>query len=117
LQEVTVNAGYYSVKERERTGSIESIKAADIEKQPVSNILAAMQGRMAGVNIIQESGTAGGGFQIRIRGINSLRADGNEPLYIINGVPYSAESIGSTGTSGFAPSQTSPLSSINPADI
>ncbi|RUT71533.1 SusC/RagA family TonB-linked outer membrane protein [Flavobacterium cupreum] len=117
LQEVTVNAGYYSVKNSERTGSIAKITSKDIEKQPVTNILATMQGRMAGVEIIQDGGTAGGAFQIKIRGQNSLRTDGNSPLYIIDGVPYSSETIGSTETSTITASQTSPLNSINPADI
>ena len=117
LQEVTVNAGYYTVKDKERTGSIATIKAADIEKQPVTNVLATMQGRMAGVDVVQESGMPGGEFQIRIRGINSLRADGNAPLYIIDGVQFSSEIIGSQDTSGNSPSLASPLSSINPADI
>jgi len=76
-----------------------------------------MQGRMAGVEIIQDSGTPGGAFAIKIRGINSLRADGNQPLFIIDGVPYSSETIGATATSGTAPSLTSPLNSINPTDI
>lgn len=118
LQEVTVNAGYYSVKEKERTGSIAKIKAADIEKQPVSNPLAAMQGRMAGVNITQTSGIPGGGFNIQIRGINSIRSEGNDPLYIVNGVPYSSQSLGNNDVSGnsFA-GLSSPLSTINPADI
>ena len=93
LQEVRVNAGYYSVKESERTGSIAKITAKDIEKQPVTNVLATMQGRMAGVNITQNTGTPGGGFDIQIRGINSLRTEGNAPLYIIDGVPYSSQSI------------------------
>lgn len=117
LREVIVNAGYYTVKEKERTGSISSISAKDIEKQPVTNVLATMQGRMAGVDIRQDSGAPGGGFSIKIRGQNSLRADGNEPLYIINGVPYSSETIGAISTSGFSPSLTSPLNSINPSDI
>ncbi len=117
LQEVSVNAGYYTVKDKERTGSISTIKAADIEGQPVSNVLATMQGRMAGVDVSQDNGMAGGGFQIRIRGINSLRADGNEPLYIIDGVPFSSESIGSPNTSGVFITQTNPLSSINPSTI
>lgn len=117
LKEVTVNAGYYSVKEKERTGSIAKIGAKEIEKQPVTNVLATMQGRMAGVDIIQDGGTPGGGFTIKIRGLNSLRADGNSPLYIIDGVPYSSESVGySTTNSGMA-STTSPLNSINPADV
>ena len=87
LQEVKINAGYYSVKNSERTGSISKINTKDIEKQPVTNVLATMQGRMAGVDITQDTGTPGGGFQIKIRGLNSLREEGNEPLYIIDGVP------------------------------
>ncbi|WNM19481.1 SusC/RagA family TonB-linked outer membrane protein [Flavobacterium capsici] len=117
LQEVTVNAGYYTVKDKERTGSIAKITSKDIEKQPVSNVLAAMQGRMAGVDIIQDGGTAGGGFQIKIRGVNSLRADGNSPLYIIDGVPYSSETIGYSQTTTGMATPTSPLNSINPSDI
>ncbi|MGQ7944150.1 SusC/RagA family TonB-linked outer membrane protein [Flavobacterium sp. WC2509] len=117
LREVKINAGYYSVKESERTGSIAKITASDIEKQPVTNVLATMQGRMAGVDIVQDSGSPGGSFSIKIRGQNSLRADGNQPLYIIDGVPYSSETIGSTTTSGTAPTMTSPLNSINPQDI
>ncbi|MBY0485754.1 MAG: TonB-dependent receptor plug domain-containing protein, partial [Flavobacteriaceae bacterium] len=117
LKEVIVNAGYYSVKDKERTGSIAKISSKDIEKQPVTNVLATMQGRMAGVNIIQDGGTPGGGFQIKIRGGNSIRLDGNEPLYVIDGVPYSNESIGSPGTSTAMASQASPLNSINPSDI
>jgi TonB-linked SusC/RagA family outer membrane protein len=117
LQEVKINAGYYSVKESERTGSIAKITAKDIEKQPVTNVLAAMQGRMAGVDIVQDSGSPGGAFTIKIRGQNSLRADGNQPLYIIDGVPYSSETIGTIATSGTSPTLTSPLNAINPSDI
>ncbi|CAC9974410.1 SusC/RagA family TonB-linked outer membrane protein [Flavobacterium panici] len=118
LQEVRVNAGYYSVKESDRTGSISRITSKDIETQPVTNVLAAMQGRMAGVNIIQTSGVPGGGFDIKIRGQNSLRSDGNSPLYIIDGVPYSSDPVGSyvTGT-GVYPTLVSPLNSINPDNI
>lgn len=117
LQEVKINAGYYSVKNSERTGSISKITAKDIEKQPVTNVLATMQGRMAGVNITQTTGMPGGGFNIEIRGQNSLRLEGNNPLYVIDGVPYSAQDIGSTYTSGNIPGQNSPLNSINPHDV
>ncbi|WP_348800144.1 SusC/RagA family TonB-linked outer membrane protein [Flavobacterium adhaerens] len=117
LQEVKINAGYYSVKNSERTGSISKITAKDIEKQPVTNVLATMQGRMAGVNITQTTGTPGGSFAIEIRGQNSLRLEGNNPLYVIDGVPYSSQDIGSTYTSGNIPGQNSPLNSINPNDV
>ena len=117
LQEVKVNTGYYSVKESERTGSIAKITAKDIEKQPVTNVLAAMQGRMAGVNITQTTGVSGGGFDLQIRGQNSLRSDGNRPLYIINGVPYSSDPVGFGATATVMPSLTSPLNNLNPGDI
>lgn len=117
LQEVIVNAGYYSVKEKERTGSIAKITTKDIEKQPVTNVLATMQGRMAGVNITQTSGVPGGGFDIQIRGQNSLRTDGNSPLYIIDAVPYSSETVGNSRSTGVIPGFANPLNSINPNDI
>ncbi|MBY8963162.1 SusC/RagA family TonB-linked outer membrane protein [Flavobacterium sp. D11R37] len=118
LQEVTINAGYYSVKDKERTGSIARIKSADIALQPVSSPIAAMQGRMSGVNIIQSAGTPGSGFSIQVRGINSLRGTGNDPLYVINGVPYASQSLGSNEVSGgLFGGLSNPLSSINPADI
>lgn len=117
LQEVTVNAGYYTVKEKERTGSIARVTAKEIEQQPVSNALAALQGRMAGVHITQTTGTGGSGFLVQIRGLNSLRTDGNAPLYIIDGVPYSAEAIGSNLSNTLHPTATSPLNNLNPGDI
>ena len=92
LDEVVINAGYYTVKDKERTGSISKITSKEIGQQPVANPLAAMQGRMAGVHITQSSGTPGGGFDIQIRGRNSLRTEGNAPLYIVDGVPYASQS-------------------------
>lgn len=117
LEEVLVNAGYYKVKDKERTGSIAKITAKDIETQPVTNVLASMQGRMAGVNITQTTGVPGGGFEIQIRGLNSLRKAGNDPLYLIDGVPYSSAAIGSGESSNVLPGQPSPLNSINPDQI
>lgn len=117
LEEVLVNAGYYKVKDKERTGSIAKITGKDIETQPVTNVLAAMQGRMAGVNITQTTGVPGGGFDIQIRGLNSLRKAGNDPLYLIDGVPYSSESVGSFSTSRVLAGVNSPLNSLNPDTI
>ncbi len=120
LREVVVNAGYYAVKDKERTGSISRITARDIETQPVTNVLATMQGRMAGVSITQTSGVPGSGFDIQIRGRNSLRTDGNSPLYIVDGMPLGTESL---GNSSFLSGSILPgagvnaLSTLNPADI
>lgn len=118
LQEVEVNAGYYTVKERERTGSIERVTATDIEKQPISNPLAALQGRVSGAEIVQTSGLPGTNFSIQIRGRNSIRTTGNEPLYIVDGVPYSSSSLGEQQASLPIPGLgVSPLNNINPNDI
>lgn len=118
LKEVVLNAGYYSVKDKERTGSISRITAKDIETQPVNTPLEALQGRMAGVEVVQTSGVPGSGFQVKIRGQNSIMA-GNEPLYIIDGVPYDSKSLGSSSSSlTILPSgNISPLNAINPATI
>lgn len=117
LKEVIVNAGYYTVKEKEATGSISRITATDIETQPVGNVLATMQGRMAGVNVVQETGIAGGGFRVNVRGVNSLREGANNPLYIIDGVPYSTDAISDLQTSTSIIGNGNPLTSINPDDI
>lgn len=117
LEEVEINAGYYAVKQKESTGSISRITAKDIETQPVTNVLATMQGRMAGVNIVQESGIAGSGYTITVRGLNSLRDNANSPLFIIDGVPYSSDPISDRQTSTSIPGDGNPLNSINPGDI
>ncbi|KZE76169.1 SusC/RagA family TonB-linked outer membrane protein [Myroides marinus] len=123
LDEIVVNAGYYSVKDRERTGSIARVTAKDIEFQPVVNPLQAMQGRMAGVDITQSSGVAGGNMDIEIRGRNFMgdKLSGrNNPLYIIDGVPFLSDALGlSSGNTGIEILQNgiSPLNAINPNDI
>ncbi|MDR6513713.1 SusC/RagA family TonB-linked outer membrane protein [Chryseobacterium camelliae] len=118
IDEVILNAGYYKVSKKEQTGSIAKIGAKEIENQPITNVLAAAQGRMAGVNIVQSSGVPGGGFQVQIRGKNSLRSDGNNPLYIVDGVPIGSEVKTFGFTSAILPmSSISPLNSINPNDI
>lgn len=115
LEEVEINAGYYTVKDRERTGSIVRVTAADIEKQPVLNPLEALKGRMAGVDIQQQHGEIGAGFTVRIRGQNSLRtADGvNDPLYLIDGVPFTSTTMQQPG--GYF--TTNPLNTLSPNDI
>ena len=117
LSEVTVNAGYYTVKDRERTGSIARVRSKELENQPVSNALSSVQGRMAGVNITQGSGVPGGGYNIQIRGVNSLRRAGNYPMYIIDGVPVSAETPSTLGGTIQPYAEINPLNAITPNDI
>jgi TonB-linked SusC/RagA family outer membrane protein len=115
--EIVISAGYYSVKEKERTGSISKITAKEIANQPVSNVLSAVQGQMAGVNITQGSGVPGSSYNIQIRGINSLRSTGNYPMYIIDGMPVSAETSSSLSGAILPLAEFNPLSAINPNDI
>ena len=119
IEEVVLNAGYYNVKARESTGSIAKVTAKDIANQPVNNVLSAVQGRMAGVNITNNTGNAGGGFDITVRGQNSVRYDGNAVLIILNGVPLNTNSNSILGLSigALTKGESSPLNSINPNDI
>ncbi|SFJ23197.1 SusC/RagA family TonB-linked outer membrane protein [Myroides guanonis] len=122
LNEITINTGYYTVKERERTGSIAKISAKDIELSPVVNPLQAIQGRLAGVHITQNTGLAGGGFDIEIRGRNSFRSSGtgaNIPLYIIDGVPVSENLVTNNSllSDNLFQNKISVLNGINPKDI
>ena len=117
LGEVVLNAGYYKVSERERTGNIAAIKAGVIDKQPVGNPLAAMQGHLSGVNIVQSTGVPGGGFDIEVRGRNFINGV-SDPLFLVDGVPISSQSLGSNDVSGQLYSgNVSPLNGINPNDI
>lgn len=123
IEEVVLNAGYYKVREKERTGSIAKITSKEIENQPVSNVLSAAQGRMAGVNITQNSGSPGGGFDIQIRGRNSIRTrgnseiDDNQPLYVVNGIPIGGNVASPYSGTILPEASINPLKSINPDDI
>jgi len=117
IEEVVVNAGYYKVRDKERTGSIVRVSSKEIENQPVANVLSSVQGRMSGVSVTQNSGTPGGGFDIQIRGKNSIRREGNEPLYIIDGVPLGSETPSLYAVTVLPNSSISPLNAINPNDI
>jgi TonB-dependent starch-binding outer membrane protein SusC len=125
LTEVTVNKGYYTERQKVATGNTYSVKASDIDKQPVSNPLLALVGRVPGVTIEQQSGFANSGVVIRIQGTNSINS-GLNPLYVIDGVPFLSQSLptiglvqGLLGTSGGDPTAGggNPLSFINPNDI
>jgi TonB-linked SusC/RagA family outer membrane protein len=115
LDEVQVIA-YGTTTLRTATGNVSRLSAAEIAKQPVSNPLAALSGRMPGVYIQQSTGAPGGAFSIQIRGRNSLRSDGNNPLYIVDGVQFPATALDNlyTTTAGV---KASPLNNINPSDI
>lgn len=115
LDEVTINAGYYNTTERERTGNISRVTADEIEMQPVISPLQALQGRMAGVEIVPNGNLPGNASTLRIRGTNSLREEGNYPLYIIDGVPLNSAPIESNSNLTFG--GIDPLNTLDPSNI
>jgi TonB-linked SusC/RagA family outer membrane protein len=99
LNEVVV-IGYGTQKRKDVTGAISSVTAATIEKVPVTTVDQALQGRAAGVQIINNDASPGGNMSVLIRGIGSLAPGGNAPLYVIDGYPT-----------------TEGINNINPNDI
>ena len=106
LNEVVV-IGYGQVKKSDLTGSVTALRPDSKNKGVVVNAQEMLAGKVAGVNIISNSGEPGAGAQIRIRGGSSLSAS-NDPLIVIDGLP-----IDNNGVAG-APNI---LSTINPQDI
>ncbi|SDL10161.1 TonB-linked outer membrane protein, SusC/RagA family [Pedobacter sp. ok626] len=130
LNEVKINKGYYSTSKVLNTGSVVRVSAKEIERQPVTNVLQALQSRVPGLIINQQSGNPGGNFNIQIRGRNSINK--SNPLFVVDGVPFSMDAMGQvagvvsvvgssvnvSGSGSAAGSQgLSPLNSINPEDI
>jgi TonB-linked SusC/RagA family outer membrane protein len=115
--------GYGTTTKRANTGSVSSITAKEIGIQPVANPLAALPGRIPGVQITQQNGLPGSAAVVQIRGQGSL-SYGTLPLYVIDGVPFTnfsggqpvTDNLNAWGTSG-ANAGVSPFSMINPDDI
>lgn len=86
LDEIVV-VGYGTMKRRDLTGSVTSIKSEDIEKTKAANVLQVLQGKVAGLDMQQSSGQAGSGFSLKLRGDRSITAS-NSPLILVDGVEY-----------------------------
>ncbi|MEO5681684.1 MAG: TonB-dependent receptor [Chitinophagaceae bacterium] len=99
LDQVVV-VGYGTQKKKDLTGAVSSINAETIAKVPVISAAQALQGRAAGVQIVNNDGAPGGNISVLIRGIGSLASGGNDPLYVVDGYPT-----------------TGGINNINPSDI
>lgn len=118
--EDVVVVGYGTQQREEVTGSVASISTEVLENIPVSSFENALQGRLAGVNVVEPTGEPGASPEITIRGGGSITAS-NGPLYVIDGVPLSRNSdlqvdIQSQRGSFQAP-KSNAFSSLNPNDI
>ena len=127
LHEVVVNNGYYSTKQRLSTGDVSIVSSKELEEQPITDPIVMMEGKVPGLYISQASGIPGAYSKINIMGQNSIQ-NGNDPLYVIDGSPYSSISptspfvAGAQGTSNpnghnTQGSGTSPFELLDPANI
>ncbi len=126
IEEVEINAGYYTTTRKTSTGNIARVTAEDIANTPAFNPLASLAARVPGLVVSQSNGVPGSSYQVQLRGRNSI-TQGSEPLYIINGVPFAvggeflnsmANATGSLSGGFNSPaSGLSPFNMINAEDI
>jgi TonB-linked SusC/RagA family outer membrane protein len=123
LDEVVVTGTAAGTTKRQLGSYVSSVSAEDLNKGATGNVLAALQGKTAGAQIIQNSGDPAGGISVRLRGISSVLSS-SEPLYIVDGVIINNATNRVTNTSGnydggnFVGSiGQNRMVDINPADI
>lgn len=109
LQEVVVT-GYGTSKKSDLTGSVTTVKAADIENLPFSSVDKALQGKVAGLQSVAASGQPGASQNIIIRGVSSISGS-NNPLWVIDGIPVNI------GDASRLQTTANLLSTLNPNDI
>ncbi|MCL3779260.1 SusC/RagA family TonB-linked outer membrane protein [Prolixibacteraceae bacterium JC049] len=113
LEEV-VAVGYGVVKKSDLTGAVGSVKTEDLSESATSSVMHMLSGKVAGLQVKQNSAQPGGGVSVLIRGAASTGA-GNSPLYVIDGFPVSSSSVEPGGPYSYG--SRNPLNAINPNDI
>src|SRR5438132_856670 len=118
LLEAVVVTGYGTLRREAITGSVASVDASAANVGVKTNVSQMIQGRAAGVDIIQNNGEPGAGAQILIRGGSSI-SNSNAPLYVVDGVPINnvPTEPPSYGVGGTPPLPRNPLNLLNPSDI
>lgn len=114
LEEVVV-VGYGVSKKSDLTGAVSSLKEEDFNQISAATPEQLIQGRIPGVQITQNNGEPGSGSQIRIRGASTIRS-GQQPLYVIDGVPLDTKTSSPEGVIKDSPA-TNPLNFLNANDI
>ena len=118
LQEVVVT-GYGVQRKSDLTGAIAQVSGEELQDFPVPGVDQALQGRVAGVNVISSNGQPGGGVTVRIRGASSINSN-NQPLYVIDGVPvesFDTQSTNQGSFGGFGGQTGNSLNQINFNDV
>lgn len=118
LSEVVV-IGYGTVRKNQVTTSISSVSQKDLKNLRVTGVDQALQGKLSGVSVTNNSGQPGGGVALRVRGLTSINS--NDPLIVIDGVPFTSNTVSSSGYDGLGGGRgqtgNSFLANINPNDI
>jgi TonB-dependent starch-binding outer membrane protein SusC len=118
LNEVVVT-GYGTARRKDLTSAISTVQAKDFNKGTYTSADQLIQGKVAGVQMINNSGAPGGASTVKIRGSSSV-SGGGQPLYVVDGVPLDGRSprpgLGDVGLGGSNPG-SNPLNFMNPADI
>jgi TonB-linked SusC/RagA family outer membrane protein len=112
----TYNEGGFNIPQREIATAVQTIDAKEFEGLQVGSIGEALQGRVAGLDIVSNSGDPGSGATMRIRGASSITAN-NEPLIVLNGIPYTVEIDPNFDFANANEEQYANMLSINPDDI
>lgn len=122
LEEVVVMAkamhsdGTVSIPKREVSGAMQQISMRDLEGMSVASIDDALQGRIAGFDILGNSGDLGSGSSMRIRGTTSINSN-SEPLIVLNGIPFESNIESSFDFASANEEQFANLLNVNPDDI
>jgi TonB-linked SusC/RagA family outer membrane protein len=111
-----MNENGFSIPKREIATAVQTLDMKDIEGLQVSSVDEALQGRIAGLDIVSNSGDPGSGAQMRIRGASSITGS-SQPLIVLNGVPYEMQVNQSFDYANSNQEQYANLLSINPDDI
>jgi len=114
LEDVVV-IGYSPQRRKDATGAVSSVSVADLGDVPLPSMQTALQGRAAGVQVTKNSGTPGGGIDVRVRGSTSINAS-NQPLFVIDGIPVIDDNTDFTQV-GVGNAQLSVLADLNPDEI
>jgi TonB-linked SusC/RagA family outer membrane protein len=112
LSDIVVT-GYGSDSRANLSSSIASVSAAELANTPVAGVDGAMQGKAAGIQVIQNAGNPGVGMTVRIRGAASISAS-NQPLYVIDGVPMLRDDFSQLGVGG---QDLTATTGLNPDEI
>ncbi|MEP2667992.1 MAG: SusC/RagA family TonB-linked outer membrane protein [Cyclobacteriaceae bacterium] len=117
LSEIVVTALGVERDKKALGYATQEISGDDMTQARESNMVSGLSGKMAGVQVLNSGTTIGGSARVSIRGESSLDINGNQPLFIVNGIPISNQVVGSSGSNNLEVDYGNGAAEINPDDI